>query len=235
MLIDLNADLGEGAGTEAELMQYITSANVCCGMHAGDANTTWETLLLALHSHVVCGAHPGFADRENFGRKEHPLDQGSAMMLCLHQLGAISFLADAAQLPLRYVKPHGALYHMAMRNGDVAEGLVDALAGFRARILVGLPESRAEVAAHAYGVPYIREGFADRRYLPDGTLVPRSEPNAILHDAKEVVDQVEWLVKEKKVRTICVHGDTPGAVEFVRIIRGYLLDRGHTIKAFVEH
>jgi UPF0271 protein len=232
MILDLNADLGEGAGTDAELMKYITSANVCCGMHAGDPETIWKTLELAKKHGVVCGAHPGFADRENFGRKELPIDQHGAYTLCLHQLGAITAL-DAGS-SIRYVKPHGALYHLANRNAGIAFGILEAGRWFRRMPFVGFPDSTAEKVAVEHKTEFIREGFADRRYLPDGTLVPRSEPNAVIHDAKEVVDQVEWVVKGKKVRTICVHGDTPGAVEFVRTVRGYLLDRGHTIRAFAE-
>jgi len=233
MNIDLNADVGEGAGTDAELMKYITSANVCCGMHAGDAETSFLTLQLAKEHGVVCGAHPGFADRENFGRKELPLDQRGAYTLCLHQLGAITAL-DAGS-SIRYVKPHGALYHLANRNAEIAFGILEAGRWFRRMPFVGLPDSTAEKVAIEHKTEFIREGFADRRYLPDGTLVPRTDSNALLHDPKEVVDQVEWLVKEKKVQTICVHGDTPGAVEFVRRVREFLIGRGHTIRAFAEH
>jgi UPF0271 protein len=131
-----------------------------------------------------------------------------------------------------YVKPHGALYHLANRDVSIALSLLNSAEKFQVLPFVGLPESSAEVAAQTHDWPYIREGFADRRYRPDGSLVPRTEPNAILHDPKEVVDQVEWLVREKNVRTICVHGDTPGAVEFVRKVRESLLAKGHVIKAF---
>ena len=154
-----------------------------------------------------------------------------AVALVIHQLGALVALAKYFNQFIRYVKPHGALYHIAMGDAQIASAFGIAAQSFGIRQFVGLPDSIAEQALDS-DFHYIREGFADRRYLPDGTLVPRSEPNAVIHDAKEVVDQVEWLVREKQVRTICVHGDTPGAVEFVRQVRGYLLDRGHEIKPF---
>jgi len=234
MNVDLNADVGEGAGTDAELMPWITSANVCCGFHAGDAETSAKTLELAKKHGVVCGAHPGFADRANFGRVEHPLDLHGSFELCNEQVSHLHAQSDFIGHPIRYVKPHGAIYHLAIRKAEVAMGLAWAMSMMENLSLVGLPNSQMELAAMENGIFFIPEGFADRRYLPDGTLVPRSEPNALLHDPKEVVEQVEWLVREKNVRTICVHGDTPGAVEFVRKVRESLLAKGHFIRAFAE-
>ena len=234
MLIDLNADLGEGAGTDADLMPLITSANISCGFHAGDAETVAVAIEQAVHHGVRVTAHPGYPDRQHFGRREQTLTEPQVRWMCLHQLGALRAIADWVGVVLLAVKPHGALYHQAMREAAYADGLLAAVRDFYDPLLpvVGLPGSVLQVVADGQRQPFIPEGFADRRYRPDGSLVPRTEPDALLHDPKEVVDQVEWLVREKGVRTICVHGDTPGAVEFVRAVRGALLDAGHELKAF---
>jgi UPF0271 protein len=233
MLIDLNADLGEGAGTDADLMPLITSANVSCGFHAGDEGTIAAALSLARRYDVSVGAHPGYPDRDHFGRRELTLTGPQIERMCLYQLGAFKALADLCQVTPMYIKPHGAFYHQANRDPEYADQLLNAklLAGGDMAI-VGLPGSVLHQLTESYGWKFIPEGFADRRYRPDGTLVPRTEPDAVLHDLKEVVAQVEWLVREKGVRTICVHGDTPGAVEFVRAVRAALLDAGHELKAF---
>ena len=235
MLIDLNADLGEGAGTDAELMPLITSANVCCGMHAGDVDTVVDALELARQYSVSVGAHPGYADREQFGRRERQLDGQQVTLLCLHQIGALRAVAAWSSVVVRYVKPHGALYNQACRDPDYAGGIVSA-AGIADQScdlpVVGLHGSQLQFVAERENHPFVPEGFADRRYRPDGSLVPRTEPDAMIHDPKEAVEQVEWLIGKQQVRTICVHGDTPGAVEFVTAVRGFLLDRGHELKAF---
>jgi UPF0271 protein len=231
MLIDLNADLGEGAGTDADLMPLITSANISCGFHAGDVDTVAAALELARQHGIRVGAHPGYPDREHFGRQELELSERQVFLMCRHQIGAFGALTESCNVPLRYVKPHGALYNQAMRDRRFAHGILSAAATVNLPVL-GLPRSELEHEADEMNHLFIPEGFADRRYRPDGSLVPRTEPDALLHDPKEVVAQVEWLVREKGVRTICVHGDTPGAVEFVRAVRGALLDAGHELKAF---
>lgn len=228
MLIDLNADLGEGVGTDAALMPLITSANISCGFHAGDPDTIWHTVQLARRHGVTVGAHPGYADREHFGRREQAVTREQVSALCTYQLGGMVALVAGR---VRYVKPHGALYNQAMRDAEVAHGLLDATAAFPVS-LVGLPGSVFERLAKEKGRTYIPEGFADRRYRPDGSLVPRTDPDAVLHDPQEVVEQVEWLIGRRQVRTVCVHGDTPGAVEFVRTVRGFLVDRGHELRPF---
>jgi UPF0271 protein len=235
MLIDLNADLGEGAGTDADLMPLVTSANISCGFHAGDADTIAAALELAAAYGVRVGAHPGYPDREYFGRREMQLDSLHVQRMCLYQLGALKALTDWGPVLLGFVKPHGAFYHQANREVQYATGLLRAVAQMSGRIvlpIVGLPGSTLHTEANSERHPFIPEGFADRRYRPDGSLVPRTEPDAILHDVHEVVAQVEWLVREKGVRTICVHGDTPGAVEFVRAVRAALLDAGHELRPF---
>ena len=230
--IDLNADLGEGAGFDAELMRLVTSANVCCGAHAGDPDTTRATLELAKQHGVAVGAHPGYPDRDHFGRRELDLTPVQVGTLCLYQVGGTEALARAVGVRVRYVKPHGALYNQACRDEAPARS-VAAVAMLSGLTLVGLPESRLAGAAARVNVPFVAEGFADRRYRPDGSLVPRTEPDAFVHDPAEAVDQVAWLVREKGVRTVCVHGDNPKAVAFAAAVREALLARGFALKPFV--
>ncbi len=230
MLIDLNADLGEGVGSDAELMSLITSANICCGLHAGGPGEIARTLGLAHKHGVAIGAHPGYADREHFGRREQELGNQDLVALCVYQLGALDAMAAALGLAVGYVKPHGALYHQACHDQRVAELFVIAAAQLQLPV-VGLPGSVLE-AACLDRVPFISEGFADRRYQPDGSLVPRTEPHAFIHDPHEAVDQVERLIREQGVRTICVHGDNPQAIAFTQAIRAALCTRGATLKAF---
>ena len=229
MEIDLNADLGEGAGFDAELMPLVTSANVCCGLHAGGPGEIARTLVLAHKFGASIGAHPGYADREHFGRRELSLGNQDLLALCVYQLGAVGAMAESLGLSLRYVKPHGALYNQACRDRTLADLFVVAAAQFGLPV-VGLPDSQLAAACQGL-VPFFAEGFADRRYRPDGSLVPPSEAEAILHDPGEAVKQLEWLAREKGVRTVCVHGDNPQAVEFTRAVRESLLSRGFTLKA----
>jgi 5-oxoprolinase (ATP-hydrolysing) subunit A len=229
MLIDLNADLGEGAGTDAELMPLITSANVCCGFHAGSAETVRETLELAAHHGVNVGAHPGYEDREQFGRVEQILTEKQIVTILAHQVGAILGLSRITRSFVKYLKPHGALYNQACREFPYARGVV-ATAFLNGLSVMGLPGSQLEIAANNVGLPFIPEGFADRRYRPDGSLVPRGEPHALLTDPEESVQQIEWLIREKKVRTICIHGDNPEAVRVLRIIRQRLEQLGYRFR-----
>lgn len=223
MLIDLNADLGEGAGHDAELMRWITSANICCGAHAGSPEEMRATVELARRHGVVIGAHPGYADRANFGRADVELAPHAVKSLCFQQIAALVM----AGAEVKYVKPHGALYHRAMRDDGTAWGVAQAAEGFSLPC-VGLPESCLALACEAF----IAEGFADRRYRADGALVSRDQPDAMIVDVREVLEQVEWLIGERSVRTICVHGDNPAALEFVRTIREGLSLRGYTFRAF---
>ncbi len=228
--IDLNSDLGEGCRLDQELMPLITSANVACGFHAGDPETAWATLEAAARHGVQVGAHPGFADREHFGRRELQKSEQEVYRECLFQIGGLASLARVIGLPLRHIKPHGALYNMACRDDTYARAIV-AVAEHLTLPLVGLPGSRME-ALSAGRCPYVAEGFADRRYLPDGSLVPRSRPDAFIESPEQAVSQVHWLIGNRKVRTICVHGDNPKALAFVRELREALLGRGVILRAF---
>jgi UPF0271 protein len=230
MDIDLNCDLGEGCPSDAELMPLITSANIACGFHAGDAATAYDALRLAAQHGVQVGAHPGFPDREHFGRREQTRSEKQIFEDCVYQIGALAGLARAAGLALRYVKPHGALYNLACRDDAYARPIVEATCLF-GLALMGLPGSRLE-ALSTGRCPFIREGFADRRYLPDGSLVPRARPDAFVTDPVEAVRQAEWLLRECGVRTLCVHGDNPQAVTFVRALREMLRAQGIVIRKF---
>ena len=232
MEIDLNADLGEGAGTDAALMPLITSANISCGAHAGEDATIHAALRLARQNGVSIGAHPGYPDRANFGRT--PVDKPSDELTdkLIEQVRSLVDRANAMGLTVAYLKPHGALYNQAASDSSFAE-MVCAVAEAASLPLVGLPESQMETICLLEDIPFYSEGFADRRYNPDGTLVPRNEPNAVLHDANEVVEQVLSLIESSRVRTICVHGDTPDAVAFTAAVREQLLAKGFSIKAFV--
>jgi UPF0271 protein len=232
MEIDLNCDLGEGSSFDAELMPLITSANVACGFHAGDPATAQRTLELAARFRVRAGAHPGFNDRDNFGRRELVIDGEQLVAESVYQVGALIALGRAAGSPIRHIKPHGGLYHLACRDDAYARPMV-RVAEFFGLPLLGLPGSRLE-AQSAGRCPFVPEGFADRRYQPDGSLVPRSRPDAFVEGPQEAVRQVEWLIRQRGVRTICVHGDNPQAVAFVRQLREALTAAGHQLTAFTS-
>jgi UPF0271 protein len=230
MNLDLNCDLGEGCPHDAALMPLITSANIACGFHAGDAATAHTALLLAARHDVQVGAHPGFADREHFGRKELIRSAPQIFEECVYQIGALAGLARAAGVALRYVKPHGALYNQACREDAYARPIVEAAALFGLDVMA-LPESRLE-ALSAGRCGFVREGFADRRYAADGSLVPRSQPDAFVTDPAEAVRQAEWLLRERGVRTLCVHGDNAQALTFVRALREALQRQGIVLRKF---
>ena len=230
MEIDLNCDLGEGGPSDDELLGLVTSANIACGGHAGDPATAFQTLSLAARYGVRAGAHPSFIDRENFGRRELERTEQQVFEDCVYQVGALTGLARAVGRPLTHLKPHGALYGLACRDDNYARPIVAAAQLFGLSLL-GLPGSRLEVLS-AGRCHFVAEGFADRRYLPDGSLVPRTRPEAFVEDLAEAVRQVEWLVTVKGVRTVCVHGDNPHAVAYVRELRAALLRQGVTLQAF---
>jgi len=221
MHIDLNCDLGEGSEFDAELMPLITSANIACGFHAGDALTMRQTILLAMRYGVRLGAHPGFNDRAGFGRTELELSEEQIVSECVYQIGAFAALAQKEGGRLAYVKPHGALYNMACRDERYARPVIAAVEAFQVPLL-GLPGSRLQ-ALSAGRCPFVAEGFADRRYRPDGSLVPRSEMDAFVHDVAEAVTQARQLIGAGRIQTLCVHGDNPQAVAFVKALRQALV------------
>lgn len=230
MVIDLNCDLGEGAGTDADLLPLITSANVSCGVHAGHPAEIAHTLELAGRLGVVVGAHPGHRDREHFGRREYLIPSRDVLEETHRQIVWLRALAAQCGVAVRYVKPHGALYNQACRDDAFADAVVSACA-LSDLPVVGLPGSR--LAERACGrVPFVPEGFADRGYRPDGSLIPRDEPGAFIQDTAAAAEQVRWLIGDRGVRTVCVHGDNPEAVAFVRAVRAELLGSGADLRPF---
>ena len=237
--VDLNCDLGEGAGHDAELMPLITSANIACGAHAGDEATMRATVELARKHGVAIGAHPGFADRENFGRSELPVTPADVHRLVLEQTRALQAVARVG-----HVKAHGALYNMAARDAALARAVAEAVCAADPRlVLFALAGSRLVEAGRSCGLTVVSEVFADRTYQPDGSLTPRTRPDALITDENAAVAQVLRMVRDGEVRatdgtsvairadTICLHGDGAHPVEFARRLRRELLAAGITLKA----
>jgi UPF0271 protein len=228
--IDLNADLGEGCPWDYVLLGRVTSASVCCGAHAGDPESIVQTLRWARERGVVVGAHPGYPDRENFGRVDRTMPGRELALMVESQIVALEKLAALAGVALRFVKPHGALYNQAQREYEVATYLLYPVFQ-RALPILGQPSSLVERMSGELGVPFIAEGFADRRYQPDGRLVPRSEPGAILDDPDEVRGQVLALV-DRGLRTICIHGDDPRSVDLADLVLDTLEGAGIERRSF---
>jgi 5-oxoprolinase (ATP-hydrolysing) subunit A len=221
--VDLNADVGEECGQDAALMRCITSANVACGLHAGNRDVMRDTVLLARDFGVAVGAHPGFDDRDHFGRRNLQLPPQQITDLVMQQIEALAEIAVISGIRLQHVKPHGALYNIAVRDREVADAIARAIASVdKSFIVMGLPGSELVVAGEAAGLRAAREAFADRAYRADGTLVPRTEPGAVIHDPAEVLARVVPLARRADVDTICLHGDTPGAAELASRIRAAL-------------
>ena len=238
--IDLNADLGESFGTwvlgdDEAMLDVVTSANVACGFHAGDATTIRRTVAAAVARGVTVGAQVGYRDLAGFGRRRIDIDPADLTADVLYQLGALEAMCRVAGTRVAYVKPHGALYTTAAVDEGQARAVVGAVAAYdRTLPLLGLPGSVLLRAAEDEGVPTVAEAFADRGYAADGHLVPRSADGAVLHDPDEVAARVVRLVTEGSVvavdgsvvevgaRSVCTHGDTPGAVAIARAVRSAL-------------
>lgn len=227
--IDLNADLGEGygqwsMGDDEGLLRTVSSANVACGFHAGDPRIMARVCQLAADNGVTIGAHIGFQDLYGFGRRPLPTSPEDLHVEALYQIGALTAFAERAGTRVRYVKPHGALYHAASGSRDIAEAVVTAMRTIDTTLtLLGLKGSHAEAAALQANIRFASEGFADRAYNNNGTLLARSEPGAVLHDIEQIVSQVQDISLRQQVTTttgaridvqadsICLHGDNPGA------------------------
>lgn len=246
--VDLNCDLGESYGAwrmgrDDEVMAHITSANVACGLHAGDPATMRLTVERAKTAGVAVGAHPGLPDRLGFGRREMAVDPGDAYAMALYQIGALGAIARAVGVRLQHVKPHGALYNMGARDAALADALATATrdAGDDL-ILVGPPSSELQGAAQRAGVRFAAEVFADRTYLADGSLTPRVRADALVRDPEEAGRRVVRMLREGRVRavsgewvalraeTVCLHGDNPKAVEFTRAVRAALEAAGVEVR-----
>ncbi|SQG64336.1 LamB/YcsF family protein [Corynebacterium renale] len=248
--IDLNADLGEStAGNpvadDAAMMELVTSANVACGFHAGDPHHIAKTLRQAKEHNITVGAHPGYNDKAAFGRRYIAYNPAELADEVLYQIGALDALARAAGTKVSYVKPHGAMYNAIVHDHDQAKAVIEGIKAFGDLPVMLLPGAVAIDYAEAAGLTVIREAFADRGYLPDGTLVPRSQESAVLHDAQQVADRVLQVARDGSVTaidgtvlkvnadSICVHGDSPGAVEMTRQIVRDLDAAGVVRKAIV--
>lgn len=241
--IDLNCDMGEGCGNDAELMMLISSANIACGFHAGDEETMRATVKLAADNGVAVGAHPSYPDRQNFGRNEMELPLSEIKAVVTEQVLKLQSICDEFGVPLTHVKPHGALYNRSARDTSVASAIAEAVHEINPEIILfGLAGSYSITEAERLGLRTTSEVFADRTYQPDGSLTPRSQSNALIADERTAVAQVLQMVLNGTVTavngtavpvradTICIHGDGEHAVEFARAMNDALRSRDISIK-----
>jgi UPF0271 protein len=244
MQIDLNADLGEGAGSDEALLGLVSSANIACGWHAGDAKTMRQCVRWAIEHGVAIGAHPSFPDRENFGRSTMHLPPDEIVANVLYQVGALAAIVKAEGGKLSHVKAHGQLYNQAVKEPELAEALCEAVRLFDPSLrFFGLAGSGMIDAARRAGLTPVEEVFADRGYMPDGSLVPRSQPGALIEDEEQSLAQTLSMVRDRKVRaidgstvplnaqTVCLHGDGAHALAFARRIRDRLQQEGIAVRA----
>jgi UPF0271 protein len=249
--IDLNSDLGEGFGVwtlgdDRAMLDVVTSANVACGFHAGDPDVLRRVCQQAAERGVVIGAQVGYRDLAGFGRRAIDVDPETLTNDVIYQIGALDAFARIAGTRVRYVKPHGALYNTVVSHQAQAAAVVEAIRLYDASLpVLGLPGSVLLAAAQQAGLRTVTEAFADRGYTPDATLVPRSQPGALLHGPRQVADRMVSLVTSGKITaidgtdigvqadSICVHGDTPGAVEMAVSVRDALTAAGVEIRPFV--
>ncbi|WP_248930151.1 LamB/YcsF family protein [Paenibacillus hamazuiensis] len=248
--IDLNSDMGESFGAyrigqDERLLDYVSSANIACGFHAGDPGVMRRTVRLCLDRGVAIGAHPGLPDLAGFGRRELKITAGEAYELTVYQIGALQAFVRAEGGALRHVKPHGALYNMAAADPALAAAIAEAVQRVDpALVLFGLAGSELIRAAARIGLRAAAEAFADRAYRPDGALAPRSERGAVIADAEAAARQAVRIARQRSVTatdghdivvaadTLCIHGDGPHALEFAARIRQELEAAGVTVRAF---
>lgn len=251
MRIDLNSDLGEGfgpwrMGDDTAMLDIVTSANVAAGGHASDPETMFATLQTAASRGVVVGAHPGYADREGFGRRVIPMVPAEIGRMVVAQTGALAALAQLAGTEVRYVKPHGALGNLAAADSQVADAIAAAVGALSPRLaILAISGTALEQAARGRGIAVFSEIFADRAYLPNGQLVPRSREGAVLHDPAAIADRllafldsglmpvIDGAPVRLAAQSICVHSDTPGAVAIARDLRERLTAAGVDIAPFL--
>jgi len=242
--IDINCDMGEGMPNDAAIMPFISSANIACGYHAGNEKTLWDTIRLAKENKVAIGAHVSFLDRANFGRSEIVLPEAAVYELVIQQLIIIREIADSFEMKLHHVKPHGALYNMAARDAGLAKAIAEAIRDFDPDLIVYGPGNSYSIKeAKAAGLRTAPEVFADRAYLDDGSLMPRSQKGAVIEDDKKAMEQVLQMVQKKTVvthsgkeipifaDTICIHGDGAHALAFAKYINETLDKKNITVTA----
>jgi len=233
--MDINSDMGEGMGNDAELLNYITSTNIACGWHAGDPAKMKQLVEQAIQKNVLIGAHPGFPDLEGFGRREMDISEEDAYNYVIYQAGALQGFANAAGTKLHHIKPHGALYNQAAKDLKLARGIARAVKDLGEEvILYGLAGSCLVDAANELKIPVWQEVFADRRYTKEGFLVPRTQAGAVIEDEAAALAQVMQMAQKAQVTaidgsfikiqadTLCIHGDNPHAVAFARKIQAAL-------------
>lgn len=247
--IDLNSDVGESFGNwrlpDEEMLHVVSSANIACGFHAGDPITIRSTAATAAAHGVAIGAHIGYRDLPGFGRRNMDYDLHELSAEVLYQLGALEALAQAAGSRVTYVKPHGAMYNTIVTDQEQAKAVIDAIAEYNAELpILLLPGGYALEYARRQGLRGVAEAFADRAYNPDGSLVSRREPGAVLHDTGEVVENMLRLAQDgvliardgthidTEAESICTHGDSPGSVAMARAVREALTDAGVDIRSF---
>jgi len=247
--VDINCDLGEAygsfrAGNDPEIMPFITSANIACGFHAGDPSTIVRTMKLARNNEVSIGAHPGFPDLMGFGRRKMEISNDDLRNLIIYQIGTLEALAKTTEMKLQHVKPHGALYNTAADDGTYAKSIIEAVQDVNSNLVIfTLANSKMARLISEAGLRAGWEVFADRAYNSDGSLVSRNLKGAILSDPKLVAERAVKIVKEKKVaavtnqevrfenvHTICVHSDTPNAVNIVKTLKKTLLKGNIRVK-----
>jgi UPF0271 protein len=250
MKIDLNCDMGESFGVyelgyDAQAMPYVTSINVACGFHAADPDNMAKTVSLAKQQGVAVGAHPGYPDLVGFGRRSLALTPDEVKNSVIYQIGALQAFCQAAGIKLQHVKVHGALYNNAEKDLAIATAIAEAIKAVDPQLyMLCLANSQMGVAAKQAKLPYVEEAFADRAYTDEGSLVSRKIAGSVIHDIDQVVSRVIRMIKDKTVvsisgnvvpiqaQTICVHGDTPGAVAMVKAIRQALDREQVTLQAF---
>ena len=251
MQIDLNSDLGEGfgpwtMGDDTAILSVVTSANIACGGHAGDAETMFKTVTDAVAKGVSIGAHPGYNDREGFGRRVIPMTPAEVGRMVAAQVGALQGVAALVGAKVCYVKPHGALGNLAADQPNIAQAIQHAVAALPGNLaLLAISGTELELAARAAGHPVYSEVFADRGYLPSGRLVPRNQPGAMIHNADVAANRLIGLLETGMMpvvggdpirlaaQSICVHGDSPGALAMAQVIRQRLAASGITLKSFL--
>lgn len=245
--IDINCDMGESFGTwpmgnDAEIMKYITSANVACGFHAGDQDVMLATVKAAVAHNVAIGAHPGLDDLQGFGRRAMALNANEVYALMVYQIGALQAFTKTQGTKLHHVKTHGALYNMTAKDMSLARAVAQSVYDIDPTLLVYVANANMTAAAKELGLPVAYEIYADRTYQDDATLTPRSQPHAMIEDVEQSIAQVKRMVKDGVVRalsgkevpiqadTLCIHGDQPGAALFAEKIRTALMADQITIK-----
>ncbi|MDR2527472.1 MAG: LamB/YcsF family protein [Synergistaceae bacterium] len=251
-VIDLNSDLGESFGAwsmgmDEEVMTHVTSSNVACGWHGGDAEVMLRTVRAATARGLAVGAHPGYPDLLGFGRRNMTCSPEELYVYTLYQVGALMGVCASEGVELQHVKPHGAMYNQAAKDPKLAESIVKAVKSLGGGIiLMGLARSAFETAAAEQGVPFAAEAFADRGYMADGSLVPRSQPGAFIDDLDQAAARMLKLVKEGTVETpdgqtlkleahtICMHGDNPAAVRMAEVVKATLERNGVAVKNLRE-